>query len=316
MTETAHDPVLDLTFARDVDLPPATIWAAWTRSELLTPWFCPRPWSVTACDIDLRPGGVFRTVMRSPDGQEFANVGCYLEVRPPRRLVWTNAVGPGFRPLPAADSSFAFTGILSLTPLATGTRYQARVIHGSAADCRQHAAMGFELGWGIALDQLVAFMKSREGNDGPLPSEVVGIDHAYLAVSDLRRSESFYDLALGEALGFRKNRFAIGDEPHVQYFNRHFGLVLRPARRHAPHDPYSPGLHHLCLRVDDIADVQAAAARLRTLRVGASEAGHYPEYAEDYWACFFTDPDGVRFEVTNYRAERRQRHDHWDDLPA
>lgn len=141
--------------------------------------------------------------------------------------------------------------------------------------------------------------------------EITGIDHLYLAVSDMARSEAFYDKALVEALGFRKNAFTLGSEPHVQYFCRHFGFVLRPARALVTHDPYAPGLHHFCLRVDSPEAVRMAAAGLRAAGIDASDARHCPEYAEDYWATFFTDPDGIRLEITNYRQERRDRHDRW-----
>ena len=144
-------------------------------------------------------------------------------------------------------------------------------------------------------------------------AEVTGIDHIYITVSDLGASETFYDRVLLEALGFRKNRFALGGDPHVQYFNRQFGFVLRPARAKSKHDSYAPGLHHFCLRVDSTADVQAVAARLRSKGIDATEARLYPEYAADYCATFFSDPDGVRLEVTNYRQERRHRHDRWEE---
>ncbi len=143
--------------------------------------------------------------------------------------------------------------------------------------------------------------------------QVIGIDHVYIAVSDMDASERFYDRALVEALGFRKNAFAIGGDGHIQYYNRHFGFVLRPARVAAKHDPYSPGLHHLCLRVESAADVAAVADHLRSLGIPATESRVYPEYAPDYAATFFEDPDGVRLEVTNYRQERRDRHDRWDE---
>lgn len=163
MTPPEHDPSRDLYFERLVDLPPDAIWAAWTQPELLMPWFCPQPWTTVACQIDLRPGGIFSTVMRSPEGQEFPGTGCYVDVEPNRRLAWTNALGPGFRPVPAdvVDGFFFFTGIMTLTPQGSGTLYEARVVHGNAKDCQRHAAMGFEEGWGKALDQLVKFMKSR-----------------------------------------------------------------------------------------------------------------------------------------------------------
>lgn len=142
-------------------------------------------------------------------------------------------------------------------------------------------------------------------------TDVSGIDHIYIAVSDLQRSVQFYDLVLLETLGFRKNKFTLGGDPHVQYFNRHFGYVLRPSRNSNRHDSYTPGLHHLCLRVESVADVIAVATQLRGAGIEASEAKNCPEYAPDYWATYFTDPDGIRLEVTNYRQERRDRHDNW-----
>jgi glyoxylase I family protein len=141
-------------------------------------------------------------------------------------------------------------------------------------------------------------------------AEVIGIDHVYVTVSDLRASEVFYDRVMIEALGFRKNKFTLAGDPHVQYFNRHFGIVLRPARLPIRHEPYSPGLHHLCLRVASRAEVKAVSEQLRKLGISATEAKGYPEYAPDYVATFFEDPDGIRLEVTNYRQERRDRHDH------
>jgi glyoxylase I family protein len=143
-------------------------------------------------------------------------------------------------------------------------------------------------------------------------AEVVGIDHIYISVSDLARSERFYDQVLLEALGFRKSSFSLGGDPHIHYFNKLFGFVLRPARVEVQHNPYSPGLHHFCLRVDSAAEVQEVAEQLHSAGIAATQARLYPEYAEDYTATFFSDPDGIRLEVTNYRQERRERHDHWD----
>ena len=71
------------------------------------------------------------------------------------------------------------------------------------------------------------------------------------------------------------------------------------------------GLHHLCLRVDIPADVAAVAARLRGAGIAATDAKLYPIYAPDYWATYFTDPEGIRLAVTNYTQERRKRHDNW-----
>ena len=141
-------------------------------------------------------------------------------------------------------------------------------------------------------------------------AEVLGIDHVYLAVRDLEASRRWYDVVM-DVLGFRKGEFAIGGETHAVYTNRHFGFVLRPAHTQAPHDPYAPGLHHFCFRVNTEADVAAVADALRRSGINATEPRLYPEYADDYFATFFDDPDGIRLEVTNYRRERRERHDNW-----
>jgi len=141
--------------------------------------------------------------------------------------------------------------------------------------------------------------------------EVIGIDHIYITVSDLAASELFYDLVLQDALGFRKNRFTLGGDDHVQYFNRHFGFVLRPARVPGDYESYAPGLHHFCLRVETADEVHVVARQLLSCGIEASQPRLYPEYAPDYTATFFKDPDGIRLEVTNYRQERRERHDHW-----
>ena len=145
-----------------------------------------------------------------------------------------------------------------------------------------------------------------------MPVEVIGIDHVYVAVRDLARSARFYDGVMG-VLGYRKVESVIGGDPHVHYYNRQFGFSLRPARAGTPgHDPYAPGLHHFCFRVVDERAVDRAAAELRALGVAVTDARIYPEYAPDYYAVFFDDPDGIRLEITNFRAIRRQRMYQWD----
>ena len=143
--------------------------------------------------------------------------------------------------------------------------------------------------------------------------EIIGIDHIYITVSDMQRSEKFYDVVMG-VLGFRKSRFQIDAEQHIQYYNRLFGVVLRPARITNPHNPYAPGLHHFCLRVESEKEVQEVACMLKERGISVDEPKRYPEYAPDYFAMFFSDPDGIRLEITNYRQERRQRHDNWENI--
>ena len=153
------DPNLDLVLERTIDVPVALVWEAWTVPEHIVKWFAPAPWTTTDCEIDLRPGGIFRTVMRSPEGEEFPGVGCFLEVVPTERLVWTDALLPGYRP---AVKPF-MTAIITLEPHGNGTRYTAMAMHQDEATRKQHEEMGFHTGWATALDQLVAHVKASLG---------------------------------------------------------------------------------------------------------------------------------------------------------
>ena len=160
------DPKLDLVLERVVDVAPNLVWAAWTRPEYVKQWFTPAPWQTVDCEIDLRPGGIFRFVMRSPEGQQFPHEGCYLEVVENEKLVWTAALKPGYRPLapdyrpPNAACPLLFTAVILLEPHGAGTKYTAIAIHADEEGAKKHADMGFHEGWGKALDQLVTLTKN------------------------------------------------------------------------------------------------------------------------------------------------------------
>lgn len=152
-------PIFQLSFTRDIETPIDRVWKAWTDPQWLVKWFTPAPWKTVACDIDLRAGGLFGTTMQSPEGEQFPGAGCFLEVIPERKLVWTNALLPGYQPAPPITTThcgtFYFTAILELAPTAEGTRYTATVLHADENGCKQHEEMGFYPGWNAALDQLI-----------------------------------------------------------------------------------------------------------------------------------------------------------------
>lgn len=145
-----------------------------------------------------------------------------------------------------------------------------------------------------------------------MPFEVTGVDHVYVAVTDMARAEAFYDGVM-QLLGFRKGTTPINDERHLHYFNQVTQYTIRPAGA-GGHDPYRPGLHHLCFRVASQAAVDGVARGLRSLGIAATEPGLYPEYAPDYYATFFSDPDGIRLEVVAHRRLRSLIRDHWHEL--
>lgn len=148
------DPRLDLAFERKSKLSIESIWKGWTDPETLMKWFCPRPWKVTECRIDPRPGGEFYTLMKGPQGESMPGHGCFLEVVPLQKLVWTNSLSAGFRPAIVDAMGFAFTGTILLSKSEGVTLYRAVVKHANMEGQKQHAAMGFQEGWGMAFQQL------------------------------------------------------------------------------------------------------------------------------------------------------------------
>jgi uncharacterized protein YndB with AHSA1/START domain len=141
----------ELMLSRDVEVPRERLFKAWTTQLPL--WWGPHGTITPVCEMDLRPGGTFRTIMRTPDGAEFSTRGVFLEVIKNERIVFTDAYGPDWAPAP----DILFTAIITFEEISGGrTNYTARALHWTVANCEKHERMGFHQGWGESLDRLVA----------------------------------------------------------------------------------------------------------------------------------------------------------------
>ena len=127
-------------------------------------WSCPKPYRTVECEIDLRPGGKFFTQMVGPSGDKLpAHPGFYLEVVPNRRLVWTSALGPGYRPLDPACAPWFFTAVLRFEPHGNGgCKYTATATHTTKEHAEAHEQMGCSQGWNKALEQLLEYFETTE----------------------------------------------------------------------------------------------------------------------------------------------------------
>ena len=147
------DPELDLILTREINAPREVLYKCWTTPEHLVHWFVPKPHRVTACVLDVRPGGKCNTTF-DVDGTVMENNGVYLEVVPNEKLVFTDTYTEGWK----LNSESFMTVILTFEDIGGGrTRYTAVARHRSRDAAKTHAEMGFHDGWGTVVDQLEAY---------------------------------------------------------------------------------------------------------------------------------------------------------------
>jgi uncharacterized protein YndB with AHSA1/START domain len=79
----------EIVLVRVFNAPRSLAFEAFTKPELLKRWFGPRGWSLAVCEVDLRIGGGFRFVLRSPEGKTMGMRGTYCEIETPYRSVHT-----------------------------------------------------------------------------------------------------------------------------------------------------------------------------------------------------------------------------------
>jgi uncharacterized protein YndB with AHSA1/START domain len=150
--------------SRTFDAPRELVWKAWTEPQRMAQWWGPNCFTNPVCDLDVRPGGAYRIVMRSPDGVDYPLKGIYRDVVPPKLLVYTvdisdhpedwhgllkkNLKGN------AADTSKPVLHNVSFEAEGPKTRVTIRQSFASVALRDAFVKMGMEQGWGQSLDRL------------------------------------------------------------------------------------------------------------------------------------------------------------------
>ena len=158
-TQFTFNPETDFVIERVIDAPTRLVWEALTKPEHLKEWYMPREWGrVSRAEMDVRPGGAFSIDITTGDGQEFPNLGCFVEVIPMERLVWTSMLFPGYRP--AVFDDIPITAIVTMESAGSGTRYVFTALHRNEADFAKNRESGWQQGTEIAVDQLVAHVTS------------------------------------------------------------------------------------------------------------------------------------------------------------
>jgi len=154
---------LDFVLTRTFDAPRELVWKAWTDPRHMTQWWGPRGFTNPVCDLDVRPGGAYRMVMRAPDGAEFPVSGKFLEIVEPERLVmtmdcsehpdsWHDMVNPNRdktrKPVLDCVQTVTFENLDGKTKLTIRTRFESTAIRDAMVK------VGMNEGWSSSLDRL------------------------------------------------------------------------------------------------------------------------------------------------------------------
>lgn len=132
------------------------------------------------------------------------------------------------------------------------------------------------------------------------------ISHISLAVSDLERSTTFYDRVF-EFMGL--NRVEVPESTQQAMKTRlkawvgpSYSISIRPSKGEFArrlHDRNAPGFNHLAFNAENRSDVEKMYGLLKEMGATVLDApAEYP-YSPGYFAVYFTDPDGLKFEFAH-----------------
>ncbi len=79
----------EVVITRVLDAPRGLVWKAWTDPKHMAQWWGPNGFTNPVCEMDVRPGGAIRILMRAPDGVDYPMTGIFHEIKQPERLVFT-----------------------------------------------------------------------------------------------------------------------------------------------------------------------------------------------------------------------------------
>ena len=81
----------ELTITRIFDAPRSLVFEAWSEPKHLMRWFAPNNFTVPACEMEFRAGGLFRLCMRGFGKDHWMN-GVFSEIVKLERIVWISTL--------------------------------------------------------------------------------------------------------------------------------------------------------------------------------------------------------------------------------
>jgi uncharacterized protein YndB with AHSA1/START domain len=144
----------EILLTRVFDAPRRLVFEACTRPEHVVRWWGPHGSTMTLCEMDFRPGGAWRFVVRMPNGQECPFKGEYREIVPPERVVQTFIYDVEF------IRDFEALETMTLTEQDGKTTLQVIVLHQTKEARDGQVNSGMEAGASETYDRLAEFIQT------------------------------------------------------------------------------------------------------------------------------------------------------------
>lgn len=162
---TVQDSVLERVF----DASRESVFAAWTQAETLSQWWGPHAFTNPVCEVEAEKGRDYRIVMRSPEGEDYALKGTFLEVTLPWQIAltmdcsehppqWHDVMKPGRSKDDANPAGLILITVTFIAEAEDRTRVLLRQRFESPEIYQSFMRMDMHSGWNESFDALAALL--------------------------------------------------------------------------------------------------------------------------------------------------------------
>jgi len=147
----------ELVITRIFDAPRRLVFEAWTKNEHLQQWCAPRGFTIPFSEGDLRPGGTWKSCMRTPEGEDCWLSGTYREIVENELLVFTQAW--------EEEGKRGHETVVTVHFADLGKKTKVTFRQGNFASVQERD--GHKGGWAQCLDRLAGLLAARQAAQRP-----------------------------------------------------------------------------------------------------------------------------------------------------
>jgi len=152
-TGSPSEPIIVIT--RIFDAARQLVWRAITDPKHVAQWYGGQGFTNPVCEMDVRPGGLWRHIMQAPNGAQFTINCVFVEVVEPERLVWRTVKDEKRQPAPPAA-----VHTITLEEYGKQTKWTLVARFDSLEDRDITARMGFGAMIGQGLERMAEYLKT------------------------------------------------------------------------------------------------------------------------------------------------------------